>query len=39
MAPREASSEVLTVGDEVEAKILKFDQRRIAFPWASSKWR
>ena len=31
-------SEVLTVGQEVEAKILKFDQENTAFHWASNNW-
>lgn len=31
-------SEVLQVGQEVEAKVLKFDQERAASPWASSSW-
>jgi len=31
-------SEVLQVGQEVEAKVLKFDQKRAASRWASSNW-
>lgn len=31
-------SEVLQVGQEVEAKVLKFDQERAASRWASSSW-
>ena len=36
MAPREASTEVLSVGDEVTAKILKFDAEKNRCRWASS---